>query len=46
MFPTQSPTRTNIVEANKHLKMMYDRVEELELEVRKIVACRVAVTDS
>ena len=33
MFQTQSPTRTNIEEANKHLKMLYTRVDELENKV-------------
>ena len=33
MFPSQSPTRTNIEEANKHLKMLYGRVDELEKKV-------------
>ncbi len=35
MFQSQSPTRTNIEEANKHLSMLYIRVKGLEKQVRR-----------
>ena len=39
MFQSQSPTRTNIEEANKHLKMLYGRVDELERKVVSRLKC-------
>ena len=34
MFPSQSPTRTNIEEANKHLQLLHARIMELEQTVK------------